>query len=188
MNGSHTASGGWEGPGTGLKTACEGPGTGPTAACNDTVQTAVLHWLARRTAVVSPTIAYCCTKHAYITPSFILHRADCVRRTPADCRHNDSHYRGCTLWFGQNDVDFNVVLTRRIITTTIKIIGLKGAIPEFFQSPHCATNCRQLVRVSVQIMCNTSSACHMQHAVLRTTWYEETAQLLSLTDFQSHLI
>ena len=39
----------------------------------------------------------------------------------------------------------------------------------------------------VQITCNTSSAHHVQHVVLRATWYEGTAQLLTLTDFKSHL-
>ena len=34
---------------------------------------------------------------------------------------------------------------------------------------------------------NTSSAYHVQHVVLRATWYEGTAQLLSLTAFRSHL-
>ena len=37
----------------------------------------------------------------------------------------------------------------------------------------------------VQITCNTSSICHMQHVVLRATWYEGTAQLLSLTELKS---
>ena len=36
-------------------------------------------------------------------------------------------------------------------------------------------------RNHVQITCNTSSAYHVQHVVLRATWYEGTAQLLSLT-------
>ena len=39
----------------------------------------------------------------------------------------------------------------------------------------------------VQIMCNTSSAYHVQHVVLRATWYEGTAQLLSLTKLKLHL-
>ena len=42
-------------------------------------------------------------------------------------------------------------------------------------------------RNCVQITCNTSSAYHMQHVVLRATWYEGTAQLLSLTELKSHL-
>ena len=39
----------------------------------------------------------------------------------------------------------------------------------------------------VQVTCNTWSAYHVQHVVLRVMWYEGTAQLLSLTEFHSHL-
>ena len=42
-------------------------------------------------------------------------------------------------------------------------------------------------RNRVQITCNTSSAYHVQRVVLRATWYEGTALLLSLTNFKSHL-
>ena len=42
-------------------------------------------------------------------------------------------------------------------------------------------------RNQVQIMCNTSSAYHVQHVVLCATWYKGTAQLLNLTEFKSHL-
>ena len=42
-------------------------------------------------------------------------------------------------------------------------------------------------RNCVQITCNTSSAYHVQHVVLRATWYEGTAQLLSLTELKLHL-
>ena len=42
-------------------------------------------------------------------------------------------------------------------------------------------------RNHVQITCNTSSAYHVQHVVLRATWYKGTAQLLSLTEFKLHL-
>ena len=38
----------------------------------------------------------------------------------------------------------------------------------------------------VQITCNTSSPYHVQH-VLRATWNEGTAKLLSLTEFKSHV-
>ena len=38
----------------------------------------------------------------------------------------------------------------------------------------------------VQITCNTLSAYHVQHVVIRATWYEEAAQLLSLTEMKSH--
>ena len=42
-------------------------------------------------------------------------------------------------------------------------------------------------RYRVQITCNTWSAYHVQHVVLRATRYEGTAELLSLTEFKSHL-
>ena len=42
-------------------------------------------------------------------------------------------------------------------------------------------------RNRAQITCNTSSAYHAQHVVLRATWYEGTAQLLSLTELKLHL-
>ena len=58
-------------------------------------------------------------------------------------------------------------------------------------SPHCAANCLQHARSSgpgaVQITCNTSNAYHVQHVVLRATWNEGTAQLLSLAELKSHL-
>ena len=38
----------------------------------------------------------------------------------------------------------------------------------------------------VQIMCNTLSAYHVQH-VIRATWYEGTAHLLSLAELKLHL-
>ena len=77
-------------------------------------------------------------------------------------------------------------------------IGFKGAIRDFFfffflQSAHCAANRLQHVRscgpgtVVCKITCNTSSAYHVQHVVLRATRYQGTAQLLSLTELKSHL-
>ena len=42
-------------------------------------------------------------------------------------------------------------------------------------------------RNCVQITCNTSNICHMQHVAQHATWYEGTAQLLSLTELKSHL-
>ena len=42
-------------------------------------------------------------------------------------------------------------------------------------------------RNRVQMTCNASSAYLVQHVVLRATWYEWTAQLLSLTELKSHL-
>ena len=52
-------------------------------------------------------------------------------------------------------------------------------------SPTCTL--KRLGHNRVQIMCNTSSAYHVQHVVLRATWHEGTAQLLSLKEFKSHL-
>ena len=71
----------------------------------------------------------------------------------------------------------------------IIIIAFKGVIPDFLQSPHSAANCLQHVRSSGPgaILCNTSSAYHVQHVVLLATWYEGTAEPLSLTELKSHL-
>ena len=90
-----------------------------------------------------------------------------------------------------------ITTTTTTTTTTIIIIiiiiAFKGSIRDFLQSPHSAANCLQHVRSSgprrnrVQITCNTSSAYHVQHVVLRATWYEGTAQLFSLTELKSHL-
>ena len=68
-------------------------------------------------------------------------------------------------------------------------IAFKGAIQDLLLSPHCAANRLQHIRLSgpSAIMCNTSSAYHLQHVMLCSTWYEGTAQLLSLTEFKSHL-
>ena len=62
----------------------------------------------------------------------------------------------------------------------------------FLQIPHRAANRLQHRtlkwpgRNRVQITCNTLSAYHVQHFVLRATLYEGTAQLLSLAEFESH--
>ena len=61
----------------------------------------------------------------------------------------------------------------------------------FLQSLHCATNCLQHVRSSGQgaIMCE-SHATHRAIISFNTscaTWYERTAQLLSMAEFKSHL-
>ena len=52
-------------------------------------------------------------------------------------------------------------------------------------SPTCTL--KWPMRNRVQITCNTSSAHHMQHVMLRATWCGGTTQLLSLTEFKSHL-
>ena len=79
------------------------------------------------------------------------------------------------------------------ITIIIIIIAFKGAIRDFFT---ISSQRRELSptrtlkwprRNRVQITCNTLSAYHMQHVVLRATWYEGTAELLSLTELKSLL-
>ena len=80
-----------------------------------------------------------------------------------------------------------------VIRIIIKTIAFKGAIRDFFtisslrreQSP--ARTLKWPGRNHVQITCTTSNANHVQH-VLRATWYEGTAQLLSLTELKSHLL
>ena len=66
---------------------------------------------------------------------------------------------------------------------------MKGAIRDFLQrrelSPTRTLKWPRLIRV--QITCNTSSTYHVQHVMLRATWYEGTAQLLSLAELKSHL-
>ena len=86
-----------------------------------------------------------------------------------------------------------IIIIIIIIIKIIKIIiALKGAIPDFLQSPHCATNRLQHVRSSDPgaIVCKSRATtrrtlitCNMS----RATWYEGTAQLLSLTELKSHL-
>ena len=75
----------------------------------------------------------------------------------------------------------------------IIIIALQGAIRDIFtisslrREPSSTCTLKWPGRNRVQITCNTSSAYHMQHVVLRATWYEGTAQLLSLTEYKSLL-
>ena len=75
----------------------------------------------------------------------------------------------------------------------IMIIAFKGIIRDYFTiSSQCSrlspTRTLKWPRCNrVQIMCNTLSAYHMQHVVLRATWYVGTAQLSSLTELKSHL-
>ena len=61
----------------------------------------------------------------------------------------------------------------------------------FLQSPHCAANCLQQVRSSGPgAIVSKSRATHralITCNLQRDTWYEWTAQLLSLTELKSHL-
>ena len=88
----------------------------------------------------------------------------------------------------------NTITTITTTTTIIIIIiAFKDTVRDFFT---ISSQRRELSptrtlkwprRNRVQITCNTSSAYHVQHVVLRATWYEGTAQLLSLTELKSHL-
>ena len=74
----------------------------------------------------------------------------------------------------------------------IIIIAFKGAIRDFLQSPHSAANCPTC---TLKWPGSQPCANHVQHierlsrasVMLRATWYEGTAQLLSLTELNSHL-
>ena len=85
------------------------------------------------------------------------------------------------------------LLTDFIIIIILIIIAFKGAIRDFFavsslrREPSPTRTLKWSGRNRVQIMCNKSSAYHVQHVVLCATWYKGTAQLLSLTEFKSHL-
>ena len=75
-----------------------------------------------------------------------------------------------------------------IIIIIMIIIALKGAIQDFLQSPLCAPNCLQHVRSSGPgaVVCKP---CATQRALFTcntscVTWYERTAQLLSLTELK----
>ena len=82
-----------------------------------------------------------------------------------------------------------MMMMMMMMMTMIIIIAFKGAIHDFLQSPLLRLELsptRTLKwpgRDREQITCNTSSAYHVQH-VLRVTWYEGTAQLLNLTQFE----
>ena len=79
------------------------------------------------------------------------------------------------------------------LQTIIIIIAFKGGIRDFLQSPHCTLNHLQHVRSGGPgaIVCKSCatqlSADQVQHVVLRATWYEGTAQPLSLTELKSYL-
>ena len=86
-----------------------------------------------------------------------------------------------------------IIIIVIIIIIIIIIIAFKGAIRDFFtissqRHELSPTHMLKWPRCNrVQITCNTLSAFHVQHVVLRATWYEGTAQLLSVTELKSHL-
>ena len=73
------------------------------------------------------------------------------------------------------------------------MIAFRGAIRIFFtisslrREPSPTQTLKWPGRNRVQITCYTSSVYHVQHVVLRATWYKGTAQLLSLTELKLHL-
>ena len=80
-----------------------------------------------------------------------------------------------------NDNDNNRIERRN------SIFFLFFTISSLRREPSPRRTLRWSGRNRVQITCNTSSVYHVQHVVLRATWYEGTAQLLSLTELKSHL-
>ena len=79
-----------------------------------------------------------------------------------------------------------VVLVVAVVVVVVVTRAFQAAIRDFLHSPHCVANRLQHVRSSGlgAVVCNTSSAYHVQHVVLRATLYEGTARLLSLTEFK----
>ena len=60
-------------------------------------------------------------------------------------------------------------------------------ISSLHQEPSPTCTLKWPGRNCVQITCNTSSAFQVLYVMLHATWYEETAQLLSLTELKLHL-
>ena len=85
-----------------------------------------------------------------------------------------------------------IIIIAIIIIIVILIMAFKGAIRDFFtisslrREPSPTRTLKWPGRNRVQITCNALSAYHVQHVVLRATWYKGTAQLLSLTELKSH--
>ena len=72
-----------------------------------------------------------------------------------------------------------------IIIIIIIIIAFKGAVWDFLQSPHCIANRLQHIRSSGlgAVVCKSRGT----HQALIAAWHKGTTQLLSLTEFKSHL-
>ena len=117
-----------------------------------------------------------CFEMCYLTIFFSATRSD----TKVPCIKEIFHLLSDQQW----DIVYTVIM--------ITIVTLKGAVRDFFTisslrhkpPPTCTlmwSGCNH-----VQITCNTSSAYHVQRIMLCATWYEGTAQLLTLTEFKSH--
>ena len=70
------------------------------------------------------------------------------------------------------------------------IIVLKGTIPDCFQSSLCTANCLQHDSSGSGAIEFKSHAIHQGLITcnIGAMWYEETAQLLCLTELKSHLV
>ena len=85
-----------------------------------------------------------------------------------------------------------IMMMMMIIIIIIIIIAFKGAIPDFFFynlliASRTVSNTYAQVTLAQSCANHVPHAYHMQHVLLRATWYEGTAQLLSLTELKSHL-
>ena len=93
----------------------------------------------------------------------------------------------------KNGVTLEWTCVPPLCVIVIVIITFKGAIRDFLTisslpcKPSQTRTLKWPGRNHVQITCNTLSTYYMQHVVLCATWYEGTAQLLSLTELKSHL-
>ena len=79
-----------------------------------------------------------------------------------------------------------------IIIIIIIMMTLKDVVRDFLQSPHCSANCLQHLRSSGHgAMVYKSRATRWELVTCNmpcTTWYDETAQLLSSTELILHLV
>ena len=86
--------------------------------------------------------------------------------------------RACVCVWSRGDNNNNCISRWNSRFFTISSLRLEPSPTRTLKWPgHCCA----------QIMCNITSAYHMPHVVLHATWYEGTAQLLSLTKCKSHL-
>ena len=77
-----------------------------------------------------------------------------------------------------------IIIIIRIIMIIIIIIAFKGAIRDFLQSPHSAANSNTYAQVARAQSCANHVLLHIERlsrasVMLRATWYEWTAHLLS---------
>ena len=68
-----------------------------------------------------------------------------------------------------------MVMMMMMMMIVIIIIAVKDAISSLRSEPFPTRTLKWYGRSRVQITCSTSSTYHVQHVVLRVTWYERTA-------------